>query len=150
MEKVMLKIVGTQIVDGEETPESKIEFVTEGMYREENGLRYLSYEETELSGLEGCTTDLEIGESHIQMTRHGDQIPMDTIMRFEAGKRYTDSYHTPYGDMGLEILTNSLVDQLRKKTSGEEKSVSGCIHIDYSISLKGLGDSHNKLDIEVM
>lgn len=135
---VMLRIVGAQIVDGKADPDSKIEFVTEGTYREQGDTRYLSYPESELSGLEGCTTYLTIEPTRIYMSRKGEELQEDTLMEFETGKRFEDTYHTPFGDVGMELLTNAIETSEKK------------VHIDYNISLAGMGDARNQLDIEIL
>ena len=64
--------------------------------------------ESELSGLEGCTTSLTVGKDKIRLRRTGEALAVDTVMEFEKGKRFLGYYETPYGPLGMEILTNSI------------------------------------------
>ncbi|MBE6036048.1 MAG: DUF1934 domain-containing protein [Clostridiales bacterium] len=177
MKDILLRIVGSQGVG--EKDGDQIEFVTEGHYtRKEDGSILLSYEETELSGMEGCTTHLEVAGNRVRMSRSGEPVPVDTIMEFEKGKRYNGLYETAYGAIDMEILTNDVLNKLIVHTSGEASAaplgadaspsgtsaaplgadivqapkggLSGSLHIDYHISLKGLGEVHNRLDVEIL
>ncbi|MBQ3107914.1 MAG: DUF1934 domain-containing protein [Firmicutes bacterium] len=147
MKDILLRIVGSQGVG--EKDGDQIEFVTEGHYtRKEDGSILLSYEETELSGMEGCTTHLEVAGNRVRMSRSGEPVPVDTIMEFEKGKRYNGLYETAYGAIDMEILTNDVLNKLMIPDLSEK--LSGSLHIDYHISLKGLGEVHNRLDVEIL
>ena len=138
----MLKIIGKQFVTGLE--EEQLEFVTEGKYYEKGDSVYLVYDESEFSGMEGCTTSLEITGDKIKMQRFGEMIGMDTEIEFEKGKRFKGLYETPYGSVEMEVLTNEIVNNI-EKTNG-----SGSLNIDYHISLRGLTEGRNKLDIQII
>ena len=141
MKDIMLRIIGKQLsCDMEEV---QLEFVTEGkIYKEDKSL-YLVYEESEFSGMPGCKTKLEFTGELIKMSRLGKGIGLDTEIEFRKGKRYTGYYETPFGAVEMEVLTNDIENNL----SIEGK---GSVNIDYHISLKGLTEGRNKLNIEVM
>ena len=82
MKDIMLKIVGKQVMkDGKgDSEEQVMEFMTEGQLYERNGSTYLMYKETELSGMEGCTTSLKISGDTVRMKRFGQMLPIDTVM----------------------------------------------------------------------
>ena len=119
-----------------------IEFVTEGRLYSRGSTRLIQYDETELSGMEGCTTSLTITPKRVRMKRTGHLSNDVTEMIFEKGRRMHGLYATPYGNVGMEILTNSI--------SGLDapSDYPGKLSIDYSISLKGLYDARKRLDIE--
>lgn len=77
------------------------------------------------------------------MKRFGRGAGTGTEIRFRKGKRYTGYYDTPYGPIELEVLTNKLENTLSEQGDGQ-------IDIDYSISLKGLMEGRNKLNITLM
>ena len=52
-------------------------------------------------------------------------------------------YETPYGPIGMELLTN---DVTGLQDVGEGKQA---LSIDYHISLRGFMEARNKLDIEI-
>ena len=77
------------------------------------------------------------------MKRVGKNVGIDTEIEFEKGKRYTGYYDTPYGTIEMEVLTNHIENNLRSDGTGS-------LDIDYHISLKGLLEGRNKLNIELM
>jgi len=81
------------------------EFYTEGSYWKENGIRYLSYEESELSGMEGTTTILELGTAEAALVRKG---AINTRMLFRVGCETETMYDTAYGVIDFSILTQKL------------------------------------------
>lgn len=141
MKKITMRITGSQSAEGQQ--DDQMEFVTEGELYDKNGSLYLMYEESEISGMPGFKTRLKITDQTVKMKRIGPAGGAGTEMVFEIGKRYESYYHTPYGPFEMEILTNSL-----KNTMTAEGT--GMVAIDYSMSLKGLVDSHNKLTIELL
>jgi uncharacterized beta-barrel protein YwiB (DUF1934 family) len=121
-----------------------MEFITEGRYAEEDGSVLLSYDESELSGIEGCTTSLRITDGKIKMERYGGLIGVDTAIEFEQGRRFKGYYDTPFGSIEMEVLTNSIVNNIKYENA------SGYLDIDYNISLKGLTESRSRLKIEII
>lgn len=140
MTSVLLKIVGTHIQDAQE--EEKVELVTEGKFHKKGKTLFLTYDESEISGLEGCETRLALEDGTVSMTRIGSSVGISTEMKFEKGKRFSSLYDTPYGPIQMEVLTNNLVTNVTPQ--GE-----GTIFIDYSVSMKGLSEGRSKLNIEV-
>lgn len=139
----MLKIVGKQLF-GLSEEEEQLEFMTEGKFYEKDDSIYLSYDESEFSGMEGCTTSLKITGDKIQMRRFGHSVPLDTEIQFEKGKRFTGYYDTPFGAVEMEVLTNDIVNNINKDAA------KGTLNIDYHISLRGLSEGRNRLDIEII
>lgn len=140
MKEVMIKIKGRQF--SRETGEDEMEFVTEGKLYRRNGAIYLLYDETELSGIPGCKTRLRLRDGEIQMKRIGDGPGTDTEILFEKGKRYNGFFDTPFGAVEIEVLTNEVASDITED--------GGNIDIDYDISLKGLAEGRNHLNITLM
>ena len=141
MKDIMLKIVGKQVTT--EAEEQQLEFVTEGKYYVKGDSVYLLYDESEFSGMEGCTTSLKITGDNIKMKRYGENIGLDTEIEFEKGKRFKGYYDTPFGSVEMEVLTNEVVNKI-------EKSGKGSLNIDYHISLRGLSEGRSILDIQII
>ena len=137
----MVKIKGSQVIA--EAGEDGMEFITEAKLYEKNEALYLIYEESELSGIPGCKTRLKFKDNKVQMKRLGEGIVLGGEMQFEKGKRFTGIYETPYGPIEMEVLTNTLENTLTAEGSGE-------LNIDYHMSLKGLIESRNTLNITLM
>ena len=146
MKDIMLKITGKMVThdDGEEKHEELIEFITSGQLYNRGNATFIKYEETELSGTEGCTTSLVISKDKVRMRRFGDPMRTDTVMEFRKGKRYRGMYETPFGPINMELLTND-VTALEDAGDGKQK-----LYIDYNISLRGLTESRNRLELEII
>lgn len=141
MKNIMMKIIGTQVTADLE--EDQLEFITEGKLYEKGDALYLIYDESEISGMPGCRTRLKLKNGTIKMKRVGENVGIDTEIEFEKGKRYTGYYDTPFGAIEMEVLTN----HVENSVTAEGK---GMLDIDYHISLKGLAEGRNKLNIELM
>ncbi|MDD6310510.1 MAG: DUF1934 domain-containing protein [Firmicutes bacterium] len=141
MEEVMLKIKGTQF--NSESGEEVMEFATEAKLYRKNDAIYLIYDESEFSGMPGCRTRLRLKDDEVQMKRVGKGIGDGHELKFRKGERFTTTYHTPFGPIELEVLTNELENTLLSDDGGQ-------INIDYNISLKGLSEGRNKLNITLM
>lgn len=145
MKDIMLKITGKTVTqdEGSEKQENIMEFVTAGQLYRRGTTTFIKYPESELSGLEGCTTSLIITKDKVKMRRTGQALAADTEMEFKKGERFYGMYETPYGPIGMELLTN---DVTGLQDVGEGKQA---LSIDYHISLRGFMEARNKLDIEI-
>lgn len=139
MKDVTLKISGGDFNSAE--GDENIEMITEGkLYRIKDSI-YLQYDESTLSGMEGCSTTLILEDDSIHMRRNGDPSNIDEVI-FRKGGRHTSKYETPFGVFDLEVLTNNIYKKLDEDGYGD-------IEIDYHISLDGLVDGRNRLKITV-
>ncbi len=142
MRDIMLKIVGRQITADRQS-EEEMEFVTEGRMYRRNGAWYIVYDETEVSGQPGCKTSLKFKDGTVKMKRYTGKGKKGTVIEFEKGKRFEGIYDTPFGDIEMEVLTNSLENNFSEEGKG-------VVSIDYDISLKGLSEGRSLLNIEVL
>ena len=140
MKEVVLTITGTHAYD--ETGDDAMEFITEGKLYDRNGTIYLTYDESYLTGLEGCRTRLKLEPDKVRMTSKSRPIGIDTEIHFEKGKRYQGYYDTEFGPIEMEVLTNDLTNTVSFEEGGE-------VDIDYNISLKGLAEGRSRLKINV-
>ena len=145
MKDIMLKITGKTVRqdEGSEKSEDIMEFVTAGQLFRRGTTTFIKYPESELSGLEGCTTSLIITKDKVKMRRTGHPLAADTEMEFKKGERFYGMYETPYGPVGMELLTND-VTGLQDIGDGKQ-----ALSIDYHISLRDLMESRNKLELEI-
>ena len=70
MKTVTLKITGKHIHENVE--EDQLELVTEGTLQKSEGRIYLTYDESEFTGMQGCETRLTLADGIVKMTRHGE------------------------------------------------------------------------------
>lgn len=136
-EERMIRVEGLQKnSDGEE---SKIQLATMGNVYEKNQHIYVVYEETEISGMEGTTTTLKVHDNNkLSIKRYGNTASQ---MVFEEGKRHISDYRTLYGDFKMEVVTNLLDVKIDSNT------LRGTIKIQYDLSISGLVETQNQLNI---
>lgn len=98
----MLHIEAYQLVNGEK--EHVVSLDTIGLAHENENLFCLEYEETELIGVKGTTTQifLPLDDKKKVIVKRVGTSKLEQV--FVAGKRHRSSYYTPYGEMEIEIL----------------------------------------------
>lgn len=117
-------VVITIQVKQEFDEEEIMELVTQGTMEEQAEGMFLSYEESEMTGLQGTTTSFLVEAKRIRLTRVGS---IRSLMVFEEGHRHKSSYEMPYGAMEVEVHTTALEHNLSKD--------GGEIHLDYNIEI---------------
>ena len=125
--------------DNNTDEEDIIELRTEGKYYNEDDTDYLIYEESELSGLLGTTTEIKIRGNQVELNRKGEH---ESTMSFEKDKRYQSVMSTPMGNIPIEIMTNNISYDL------DNDPLSLKLEFEYSIALKGLFQGKNVISIE--
>lgn len=120
---VIISIKGKQSYENVE--DETIELVTEGLLAKEGeGAYTLSYQESELTGLEGTLTTFQIERDRVTLLRVGE---VNSQMVFEEGRRHLSMYDTPYGALSVGINT--------RKMRAELDARGGSIEIDYAIEI---------------
>lgn len=138
MKEITLKITGTQITpDGEK---DTIELVTQGKYYKKNSCIFLVYDESEISGMEDCTTTLKIGDDQIMMKRFG---AAESKLIFEKGIRHKTMYGTAYGNMEMEVTTSKI--HIEEDEKGLKK-----LDLCYRLNVCGNAEMKNELCIEIL
>ena len=133
---VLLSIRGEQYFD--DIDPDATELMTEGtMVLTEDGM-VLSYEETELTGMEGTTTTFEVKGSQVILTRTGT---VNSQMVFEEGRQHTSLYETPFGELTVDIQTSRLRHNLTER--------GGVMEIKYSIAVEHTVTGRNCFKIRV-
>ncbi len=136
-DNVIISIKGSQY-NGEGGPE-EMELVTPGsLIRDGRGGYTISYEESELTGLEGTTTVLRIEGGRVTLLREGS---VNSQMVFEEGRRHLSMYETPYGALSVGINTRRM-----KNTVGED---GGDLEIDYAVEIDNLLAGQNLFRMSV-
>lgn len=134
---VIISIKGTQSYEQQE--DDVIELVTEGrLEREDEGHFTLSYQESEVTGLEGTLTTFQIEPERITLMRLGG---VNSEMVFELGRRHLSMYDTPYGALAMGVNTRELSAALDER--------GGRIRIVYDIELDHALAGRNTFDIQV-
>ena len=133
---VMLTIRAEQYYDDME-PDGT-ELMTDGtMEITADGL-LLSYEETELTGMQGTTTCFTVRDKCVTLTRTGT---VNSQMVFEEGRKHTSLYETPFGELAVDIQTSKLLHNLTER--------GGIMEIKYSIAVEHTMAGRNCFKIRV-
>ena len=129
---VIISIQGRQSFEDQE-PEV-IELVTEGQLAQDGEDGYtLSYQESELTGLEGTLTTFQIEPERVTLLRMGE---VNSQMVFEQGRRHLSMYNTPYGALSIGISTRRMRANLGR--SGGDIEIDYAIEIDHAVAGQNL------------
>ena len=138
MEKeVIISIHGVQTdPDGSD---EVVEFVTRGSLggSRERGY-YLTYMESELTGLEGTTTTFQIEEDKITMLRKGN---LNSSMVFREGERHVSLYDAGFGGFMLGVNTH--------KVRSDIGNDGGDMELKYAIEVENTVIGENAFHIQV-
>ena len=129
---VVLSIQGRQHY-GSQEPET-IELVTEGTMEFRDGGWDITYEESELTGLEGTKTTVKLDGKTVTLIRTGT---FPSHMLFSEDERHVGLYQTPIGqDMTIATHTSHVCN-----TVGEN---GGRLVIDYTVEVDNslMGEHH--------
>lgn len=120
---VIISVKGTQINSSSET--SEIELVTEGRYYKKGNAYYVTYKETEITGMDGTTTTLKIADGVVTLMRTGST---NSQLIFEQGQKHVSYYDTAGGAFTIGVYANAVNIDVNDK--GGELSVDYSIEID--------------------
>ncbi len=121
-------------------PDAPMEISTEGKLRVADGEVRISYEESELTGMEGATTVVSFREDAphlVTMMRSG---VVTTALVFEENNRHISAYHTPF--MPFELCVHTLGVDNRLLTDG-------VLYLDYIIEVRGARAEHNLFEMRI-
>lgn len=135
MKDVVISVTGVQ--QTEEGPDM-LELVTAGQYGVSPEEIRMTWEESELTGMEGTRTTFSVFPRKVIMTREGK---VNTRMVFEEGKKNYFLYETPFGAATMGVDTNRVRANLTR-TGGE-------MEVDYSIDVNQLMVRRHRFFIQI-
>ena len=136
MRDVIISITGVQNdANGER---DSAELVTAGKYGFENGECRFTYEESELTGLQGTRTTFTINPMGVVLRREGS---LNSEMVFQQGRKNYFLYETPFGSATMGVDTRRIDTSL-----GEH---GGSLELDYNIDFNHTPMGRNKFRINV-
>ena len=133
---VLLTIRGEQYFDNLD-PDAT-ELMTEGVMEVLEDGFLITYEESELTGMEGTTTTFDVRGRRVILSRSGK---VNSQMVFEEGKQHTSMYETPFGELAVDIQTSTLRHTLSER--------GGLMEIRYSIAVEHTVTGRNCFKIRV-
>ena len=122
MEEVMVRIIGTQISNGDE---DRIDFSTTGWFERRGDSFVLSFDEYNADSGEIKTEVIMDGKA-VTMQKTG---AVETQMVFEPQKLYLAEYSTPFGDLDVNIFP-TMVDTYIGDGDGK-------IELEYVLNIGG-------------
>lgn len=115
-----------------------VELVTDGIYcRTENGYQ-VRYLESEITGLMGTATTVDINPGEVVVERKG---VLNSKMVFRTGEKVSFLYDTRFGAATLGVDT--------RKICAEFDDCGGEMSIDYVVDMEHTVVSRNKLNMSV-
>ena len=125
---VIISIKGVQ--SGPERESETIELVTEGRLESDGEDSFtLSYQESEVTGMEGTLTTFQIEENRVTLMRLGE---FNSQMVFERGRRHVSLYHTPYGSLSVGVDTREMSARIDQR--GGDIRIAYDIEIDHAVT----------------
>jgi len=114
MEKIMINIDGTQNFGNGDT--NNVELTTVGELNVLADSYTVKYEESELTGMEGTTTEITVAsDGVVSLSRSGT---VNSHLVFEEGKRHLSYYDTRDGAFSIGVFA-SYVDTVLEQNYGE-------------------------------
>ncbi|MBQ7398552.1 MAG: DUF1934 domain-containing protein [Clostridia bacterium] len=126
--------------DDDEGPQS-MEMYSDARLRLTDDMFSLSYEESELTGMEGSSSQLSFMRSQpelVTMLRSGS---VSTALVFEPNKRHFCTYKTPF--MPFEVCVHTL--RIDNKLLGD----AATLDLDYIVEIRGAQAERCRLHLEI-
>lgn len=134
---VMLSIRSSQNYEGQEP--DVIELVTEGFLDHNKDVWEISYEESDLTGLEGVTTTFHLSKRGATLRRTGR---LQSRMIFQEGVRHESLYQVEFGALMISVLTQKIRYDITEQGGtvdivyGIEIEQSSIGKVDYHLEIK--------------
>ena len=136
-ETFLMNIKGLQSYSGPDE-DTDIVLTTEAGFEKQDGVFFIDYKETEITGMEGTNTLIEIGDNYVSLRRTGT---VNTTMLFMKDRKTSSCYNTPYGELLIGIFTNKLEIDIDEN--------GGRVSVDYYIDINNASTSKNNFDLEI-
>lgn len=129
---VILSIRGQQTYDNSD-PEV-IELITEGTLTPGGEGKYtLCYQESQLTGLEGTRTTIQVEPGCVTILREGE---VNSQMVFEQGRVHLSMYNTPYGALAIGVNTRKMKVDLNR--AGGDLEIDYALEVDHAVASENL------------
>lgn len=120
---VIINVKGIQT--DTEKDENALELITEGKYYQKGNNYYITYKESEVTGMVGTTTTLKVGDGVVTLMRFGK---VNSQFVFQKGQKHISSYETEYGIFTIGVYANNVDINIDDK--GGEIRVGYLVEID--------------------
>jgi uncharacterized beta-barrel protein YwiB (DUF1934 family) len=120
---VIISVKGSQI--SEDSDENVMELITEGKYYKKGDTYFITYKESEVTGMKGTTTTLKVGDNMVTLMRFGS---VNSQFVFQRGQKHVSYYDTEYGAFTIGVYTNQM--EVKVDDNGGEIRVGYELEID--------------------
>lgn len=120
---VIISVKGTQAAN--DRNDGILEFVTEGRYYKKDEAYYVTYDESDITGMNGTKTTLQVAEGVVTLIRVGS---VNSQFVFQQGQKHISYYDTEYGAFTVGVLANEV--DIKIDDSGGEIRVGYQLEID--------------------
>lgn len=142
---VIISVKGTQSAEDQDV--NIMELVTEGKYYKKDDTYYVTYDESEVTGMNGTTTTLEVLDGVVTLIRVGS---VNSQFVFQQGQKHVSYYDTEHGAFTISVLANEV--DVKMNDSGGEIRVGYQLEIDnnntgendFYMSIREAGHTNDK------
>ena len=134
--QILAAITSNQLVEGAD--EQDISFVTCATLYRRQGKYYITYDESELTGLEDTHTTIKIDGKSVLVKRVG-KYPSQLL--FIEGERHFGVYQTEFGSMTISTYTAAVTNSI-----GDE---GGILRLDYTTEIENMLIGANHFEMVV-
>jgi len=122
----------------EDVDDDVVEVVTSGKYYKKGENYYITYKESEMTGMDGVTTTLKVEVKKVTLMRFG---PNSSQLVFEKGQKHMCHYDTGVGAFTVGVFSKQ-VDVLLDERGGN-------ISIDYLVEINNQIKGKNDLELNI-
>lgn len=145
---VIISVKGTQSTNNQVN--IIMELVTEGKYYKKDEAYFITYDESEVTGMNGTTTTLMVTDDVVTLVRAGS---VNSQFVFQQGQKHISYYDTEYGAFTVGVTANEV--DVRIDDNGGEIRIDYQLEIDnnetgendFCMSIREVGqlnDEHNR------
>jgi len=120
---VIISVKGTQSTDDQVN--TIMEFVTEGKYYIRDKAYFITYDESEVTGMSGTTTTLMVMDGIVTLVRAGT---INSQFVFQQGQKHISYYDTEFGSFIIGVTANEV--DVRIDDNGGEIRIGYQLEID--------------------
>ena len=135
MRDVIISVTGIQ--HGAGGPDS-LQLVTAGQYGVDQDEIRLTWEESELTGMEGTRTSITVQPRSVVLSREG---ALNSTMEFEEGHKHYCLFETPFGAATMGVDTRKIRRHVDEN--------GGRVEIDYVVDMEHAVVARNKFEITI-
>jgi len=133
---VLISIKG---VFNSDNDQDVVELLTTGQYYKRKGCYYISYEESQATGFEGCTTTLKVEQEKMVTLKRSGTANSQLIV--EQGVRHQCHYDVGSGDLLVGVLGSRIKNSLTDN--------GGDLEFKYSLDINSMYASVNEMYINI-